>query len=89
MTLIYLDLLLQLKIKLSQNDINFLLECFSKWQMSFYVTKCKFMTGSRISDVKHYTMNTPSVDFSIPATDQEIDLGVVFEHNLKFTNHVS
>ena len=34
-------------------------------------------------------MATSSGDFSIPVTDQEIDLRVVFKNNLKFINHVS
>ena len=47
------------------------------------------MTVGKISDVRHYTMNTSFGEFLIPVTDQEIDLGVVFENNFKFTNHVS
>ena len=45
----------------------------------------------KVSDVRHYTMNinTFSGDFFIPVTDQEIDLEIVFENNLKFTNHFS
>ena len=45
----------------------------------------------KVSDVRHYTMNinTSSGDFFIPVTDQDIDWEVVFENNLKFTNHVS
>ena len=44
--------------------------------MSFNITKCKFMTVGKILDVGYYTMNTPSGDFSISVTDQEIDQGV-------------
>ena len=50
---------------------------------------CKFMTVGKISDVRHYTINISSGDFSIPVTDEEIDLRVVFENILKFANHVS
>ena len=57
--------------------------------MSFNMTKCKFMTVDKISDARNYTMNTSFGDFSILDTDQEIDLGVVSENYLKFTNHVS
>ena len=52
------------------------------------------MTVGKILDVGYYTMNTPSGDFSISVTDQEIDLLVVSEIeniiiNLKFTNHLA
>ena len=72
-----------------QNDINLLLAWCYKWQMSFNNTKCRFMTVGRISNARHYTMDTYSGDFSIPITEEETDLGVVFNKNLKFTNHVS
>jgi len=37
---------------------------------------------------RHYTMDTSSSDFFISVTDEETDLGVVFNDNLKFANHV-
>ena len=47
------------------------------------------MTLGEITDVRHYTMNTSSGEFLIPVTDQEIDLGVVFKNNFKFSNPAS
>ena len=46
--------------------------------MYFNVIKYKFRTVDKISDVRHYTVNTSSGDFSIPVTDQVIDLRVDF-----------
>ena len=57
--------------------------------MFFHITKYKFIMVGQVSHARHYSMNTSFGDFSILVTDKEIDLGVVFENNLKFTNHVS
>ena len=46
------------------------------------------MTIDVSSNVRHYTMDTSSGDFSISVTDKETDLGVVFSNNFKFANHV-
>ena len=77
MILRYLDLLLQLKIQFYYKMIlifylNGVLN--SKRLLTSLTSKCKFMTECKISDVRHYTVNTSSGDFSIPVTDQEIDL---------------
>ena len=46
--------------------------------LSSNVIKYKFRTVGKISNVRHYTVNTSSGDFSIPVTDQAIDQGVDF-----------
>ena len=56
--------------------------------MSFNVIKYKFRTVGKISDVRHYTVNTSFGDFSIPwpVTDQVIDQGVDFIITLRLAN---
>ena len=57
----------------------------------YNVTKCKFITVGKISDILditvciHILVITP---FQL-AIDQETDLGVVFENSLKFANQAS
>ena len=53
--------------------------------MSFNITKFKFMTVDKISDVRHYTANKSCSDFFVSVTDQEIDLRVVFENDLSLS----
>ena len=58
--------------------------------MSLTLPSVNSWTWVKILDVRHYTVNKPSGDFSIPVTDQEADPGEFFENNLlKFANHVS
>ena len=66
-----------------------LVEWSETWQAFFNITKCKAMTISNASEVRHYTMHTNSFNETISSTNEETDLGVLFTTDLKFSRHVN
>jgi hypothetical protein len=67
-----------------QADLDALLAWSRKWQLQFNATKCK---------VLHYGRNNPSAEYNLNGTSliedsKEKDLGVNFDCNLKFSEHV-
>ena len=67
-----------------QADIDKLLAWSNKWQLPFNIDKCK---------VIHFGQNNDSVNYkmygnSVVKDESEKDLGVLFDHKLKFSTHV-
>ena len=49
-----------------------------KCLLHYYMRKYRNMTMSGTLNSRHYTMDLSVGDFSIPVTEEETDLGVVF-----------
>lgn len=69
---------------LLQIDLDRLLEWSAKWQLPFNVSKCK---------VIHYGKHNPGYNYymdgvSVHVDDNEKDLGITFDSNLKFSPHI-
>lgn len=68
-----------------QNDIDSIMNWAVKWEMNFNVDKCKVMHYGHANPQKQYVMNNKTLS----DTQEECDLGVIFEKDLKFSKHIS
>ena len=68
-----------------QEDLNSLSEWAEKWELQFNEDKCKVIHYGHENPNKTYTMNTKP----LKEADEECDLGVIFERDLKFSRHIS
>ena len=68
-----------------QNDLNSLAKWAEDWELTFNVDKCK---------VIHYGATNPNVEYTmggkkLKTVEEECDLGVTFQRDLKFSSHIS
>jgi len=72
-----------------QADLNSLQEWSVKMQMRFHPDKCKVMHLGKANPQHKYTMNkVDGTKHMLESTDEEKDLGVTIDKNLKFSKHV-
>ena len=73
-----------------QDDLDRLCDWSAKWKLSFNANKCKVLHLGHNNDISRYTMLDSQGDYiQIEPVDSEKDLGVTFEHNLKFERHIT
>ncbi|CAG2208621.1 unnamed protein product [Mytilus edulis] len=68
-----------------QNDLDALYDGSKLWDMKFNVNKCKQIHYGRNNPENVYTMN----NIDIIKDEQEKDLGIIFQNDLKFSQHIS
>ena len=68
-----------------QDDITRLVNWSEKWQLSFNCSKCKVMHLGRSNQKTKYSMNGNELE----EVEEEKDLGVIVDNQLKFHAHVS
>lgn len=68
-----------------QNDLDALYDWSKLWDMKFNVNKCKQIHYGRNNPENVYTMN----NIDIIKDEQEKDLGIIFQNDLKFSQHIS
>ncbi|CAC5382530.1 unnamed protein product [Mytilus coruscus] len=68
-----------------QGDLDALYTWSDLWDMKFNVDKCKMMHNGRESSNHVYNMN----DTELREVNEEKNLGVLFQNNLKFSQHIS
>ena len=57
----------------------------STWQLVFNVEKCKIINFGRNNEEYQYTMHFEDIE----SVEEEKDLGVIFQKDLKFSNHIA
>nr|XP_006825930.1 PREDICTED: RNA-directed DNA polymerase from mobile element jockey-like [Saccoglossus kowalevskii] len=74
-----------------QNDIFSLCEWSRKWLLEFHVKKCKVMQFAKkdFDDYSYSMHSKEGVVFPIDMVNEEKDLGIVFQDNLKFSKHIA
>lgn len=68
-----------------QQDLDALCTWADLWQLVFNVMKCKTIHYGRNNQDYQYTMKFEDIE----SVDEEKDLGVLFQQDLKFSNHIS
>ena len=68
-----------------QQDLDALFVWSKLWQLCFNIDKCKTIHFGRNNQNFQYTMNFEDID----TVEEEKDLGVVFQQDLKFSNHIA
>ncbi|MES9884550.1 MAG: reverse transcriptase family protein [Sedimenticola sp.] len=71
-----------------QNDINNLQKWSEKWQLKFNGAKCKHMHLGKDQEFSKYNMKIGDEEKIIQEVNEEKDLGVVMDKNLKFVAHI-
>jgi hypothetical protein len=72
-----------------QGDLGTLQDWTNQWNLYFNVLKCKVLhIGKKNEEVK-YKMFVENDILEIEITDEEKDLGVIFDKNLTFDGHIS
>ena len=71
-----------------QRDLNALSDWSHKWQLSFNVEKCKVMHLGKPNRQHTYFMKDGSIETLISSVEVEKDLGIVFDSELKFVEHI-
>ena len=72
-----------------QNDINKLVTWTKLWELHFNIDKCKVMHLGRSNNNFDYTMvDCTDTNKTISACTEEKDLGVLFDQQLSFKNHI-
>ena len=56
-----------------------------KWELKFHVDKCGVMHYGRANDNHSYKMNSKT----LKVVNEERDLGIIFQDDLKFNKHIS
>ena len=59
------------------------------WDMNYHFQKCKHLHIGNHNINFEYTMQTNSGEMKVQKVTTEKDLGVTFDQNLKFTNHIN
>jgi len=72
-----------------QEDLDSLANWSEKWLLRFNPIKCKSMHLGRQNLNHEYHMNSGENTVKIQQTNQEKDLGVIFDENMKFNLHIS
>ena len=65
-----------------REDVNKLVECANKWQMSFNIDKCSVMHIRHNNTKNNYNMSNQQ----LLTTDQQLDLGIIITKYLKWQN---
>ena len=68
-----------------QQDLDALYVWSKLWQICFNVDKCKTVHFGRNNQDYQYTLHFEDID----SVDEEKDLGVIFQKDLKFGNHIA
>ena len=71
-----------------QRDLNSLCDWSNKWLLRFNVGKCGLMHYGNQETKYNYTMQENGVERELAETEEEKDLGVLFDPSFKFTKHV-
>ena len=62
--------------------------CFvwsTQWQLVFNVEKCKIIHFGRNNEEYQYTMHFEDIE----SVEEDKDLGVIFQKDFKFSNHIA
>ena len=73
---------------LLQNDLNELEDWTKKWNLYFNTEKCKVMHAGRNNPNKEYNMIKNDTVCTVTTCNSEKDLGVIFDKELTFNNHI-
>ena len=68
-----------------QNDLDSLVKWAKDWELTFNVDKCKVMHYGQNNNNHEYTMDGKV----LKSADEECDLGVTFQKDLKFSKHIA
>ena len=71
-----------------QRDLNNLCEWSDRWLLRFNVGKCGIMHYGHQEEKHEYTMQENGEERELKETQEEKDLGVLFDPSLKFTKHI-
>ena len=73
-----------------QKDLNNLVDWSDKWQLRFNADKCKILHLGRTNPQSHYKMrlNNSKEEVTLESSKMEKDLGVMVDHELKFSKHI-
>ena len=66
-------------------DLNHLLQWSNKWLLRFNIEKCKVLHYGKVNPKNDYIMN----DISMLSDSSINDLGITFQDNLTFDEHIS
>ena len=62
----------------------------TKWLLFFNANKCKILQiGANNPNFTYKMVNKNNITVGIKVVEQEKDLGVIFQENLKFDQHIS
>jgi len=72
-------------ISLIQDDLNKLLLWSDRWQLPLNLSKCKGIHYGKKNPNHNYTLGNQPLNID----NEEMDVGVLFDPTLKFSNHIS
>ncbi len=73
-----------------QDDLDKLCDWSNKWKLRFNATKCKVLHMGHNNENHRYIMLDKDNNYvALTSVDEEKDLGVTFEQNLKFERHIT
>ena len=75
--------------ELLQKDINTVADWSIKWQLPFNESKCKVVHYGKKNQEFDYTLPTGKTATTVTSDTEEKDLGVLFQQDLSFSNHVA
>ena len=68
-----------------QNDLNLLYDWSVRWQLKFNISKCKHVHFGPVHQFGSYYLNGIEID----SVESQKDLGILFDHQLKFHLHTT
>ena len=72
-----------------QQDLNSVMDWGKRWLTNFNLHKCKVLSfGMQATIKRKYVMLSSGEDHQLNRVEEEKDLGVLFNTNLKFSNHI-
>ena len=71
-----------------QNDLDQLATWSERWQIPFNVNKCKVLKIGKNDQIVKYSMGTLEGKIELEQVQHEKDLGVMFDTDLKFSQHI-
>ena len=72
-----------------QNDVNLLSNWSDTWQLGFNADKCKVMHLSNKNPKVSYSIPSKNEHVTITEVEEEKDLGVIFDTDMKFDRHIN
>ena len=71
-----------------QNDLDQLATWSERWQIPFNVNKCKVLKIGKNDQIMKYSMDTLEGKIELEQVQYEKDLGVIFDTDLKCSQHI-
>ena len=72
-----------------QRDLDRMIDWSNTWNLHFNASKCKVVHFGIKNPMYSYNMKTDNDTVTLQTSEEEKDLGVTFDHSLKFDRHIT